>query len=146
MLPVFPSDTRVQIEEIINQIGREVTFYLVETLSGCYSCNLDPFTNTSMDSYCEVCSGQYWIPTYSGWSTTAHVLWGHSEDNDWHTGGIVENGDCMVKFMHSQEAEQVVFSSAYVEVDGRTLNVSKINLRGVPEINRILVTLIEREN
>ena len=145
MLPVFPSDTRIQIEAIINMIGRNVTFYVVETISGCYSCELDPISNTSIDSYCEVCSGQYWIPTYSGWDVKAHVLWGHSEDNEWSTGGIVENGDCMVKFMHTPSGEMIVHSSKFVEVDGRTLNVSKINIRGVPEYNRILVTLRERE-
>lgn len=143
-LPQFPNNTREQIEEIINQIARDVTFYVVESLSGCYSCELDPITNTSIDSYCEICSGEYWIPTYSGWTVSGHVFWG-KEHQGWVTGGQIDGGDCLVKFMHTQAAEDVVHTAEFVIVDGRVMDVDKITLRGVPEINRILVTLKEKE-
>lgn len=144
MLPVFPTNTREQIEYIINQVARDITFYVVETLSGCYSCDLDPKTNTSIDSFCEVCSGEYWIPTYSGWTVSGHVFWGQ-EQRDWVTGGYIDTGDCLVKFMHTQAAEDIVHNAEYVIVDGRELDVNKITLRGSPDVNRILVKLKEKE-
>lgn len=144
-LPPFPANTRQLIEEMISYDGRDVTFYIITTVSGCDSCNLDPLTNTSVDSYCATCSGMYWIPFYSGWTVTAHVTWGRSEDIQWVTGGMIDNGECQVKFMHTDEAERVVFSSQWVDVDGREMDIDRIILRGVPEINRILVKLKEKE-
>jgi hypothetical protein len=87
----------------------------------------------------------YWINTYSGWATTAHVTWGRSEDRDWQTGGMIDNGQCSVKFMHTPEAEEVVHNAEYVIVDDREMDVEKIILRGVPEVNRIIVNLKEKE-
>lgn len=145
MLPLFPSDTRDQIEQIIDMIGRTVTFYGVESLSGCQYCSLDPITDTSTDSYCPVCSGNYWIAVYSGWDVTAHVTWGKTEDKAWMTGGMIDNGDIMVKVMHTPEAEETVLNAEYVVVDGRELDIKNITIRGVPEVNRILVNLKEKE-
>lgn len=144
-LPPFPSNTRDTIENIINMIGRDVTFYTVTSLSGCSLCNLDPVSNTSTDSFCPTCSGDYWIPVYSGWVTTAHVTWGKSEDKEWQTGGMVDNGDVTAKFMHSQVAEEIVHNAKYVVLDDRIMDISNIILRGVPDINRIIVKLKERE-
>lgn len=144
MLPQFPSNTRTIIDAIINQIARPVTFYIVETLSGCFSCELDPITNTSIDSYCEICSGEYWIPTFSAWTVSGHVLWGQ-EQQGWVTGGLLDVGDCLVKFMHTDAAEEIVNNAKHVIVDGREMDVDKVTLRGVKEINRILVKLKEKE-
>jgi hypothetical protein len=61
------------------------------------------------------------------------------------TGGMIDNGDCMVKFMHTAEAEQIVSEAHYVIVDDREMDVKDIILRGVPTVNRILVKLKEKE-
>ncbi len=145
MLPQFPLDTRQTISGIIYMIGRDITFYNVISLSGCYACSLDQISGTSTDSYCPVCSGQYWIPTYSGTRVTAHVTYGSVEDKDWATGGMIDNGDIQVKFMHTPEVEELVQDAKYFVVDGREMNVRNITLRGVPEVNRILVKLKEKE-
>jgi hypothetical protein len=147
MIPAFPTNTRAIITEIINQDGRPVTFNVTASVSGCYNCDLDPISHTSTNSYCPVCSGQYWINTYSGWEVTAHVTWGKSEEKDWQTGGMVDNGECQVKFMHTPEAEEIVHNTEYVVVDDRIMKTipNGIILRGVPEINRIIVKLKEKE-
>jgi hypothetical protein len=145
MLPQFPLDTRETISGIIDMIGREVTFYNVVSLSGCYACSLDPISNTSTDSYCQVCSGAYWIPTYSGTTVKAHVTFGSVEDKDWATGGMVDNGEIQVKFMHTPAVEELVQDAKYFVVDGREMDVRNVTLRGVPEVNRILVKLKEKE-
>ena len=149
MIPTFPSaaQTRAIITEIIQQDGRQVTFNVVASLSGCWNCTLDPISDTSTDSFCPICSGVHWIPTYSGWDTVAHVTWGKSEDKDWQTGGMIDNGDCTVKFMHTPEAEAIVHAAEYVVVDDRIMQTipGGIILRGVPTINRVIVKLREKE-
>ena len=130
---------------MINMDGRQVTFYVVESQSECPICNLDPITQTSTDSFCPVCSGEYWINHYSGWDVTAHVTWGTSENRDWRTGGMIDNGEVSVKFMYSGIYEELVHSSQYVVVDDREMDIKRILLRGIPEVNRIIVVLKEKE-
>ncbi len=72
------------------------------------------------------------------------MFWGQ-EQRDWVTGGYIDTGDCLVKFMHTQAAEDIVHNAEYVIVDGRELDVNKITLRGSPDVNRILVKLKEKE-
>lgn len=146
MLPEFPNWTRDTIEEMIEKDGRLVTFYTVDTLSGCSLCSLDPISNTSTDSFCPQCSGEYWIPTYSGWDVTAHVTWGKMDNMAWETGGMINNGDCTVKYMYTASGEYMAHNAEYVVVDGRQMDIQPgIILRGIPEINRIIVLLKEKE-
>jgi hypothetical protein len=145
MLPQFPLTTRDTIEEIISQIGRDIDFYTVVSVSGCPDCNLNQLTDTSTDSFCETCSGVYWIPTYSGSTMEAHITWGQLDDKSWQTGGMIDNGECTVKVMHDADREEIVNNTEYVVVDGREMDVVNIILRGAPEINRILVKLKEKE-
>lgn len=142
----FPSNSKEIVTAIISQVGRPVTFYNVASVSGCYLCSYDPISDTSTDSFCPVCSGEYWIPTYSGYTVTAKVTWGKSEYDDWVTGGKVENGDCQLTVIHEPEVESTISTSKYVVVDDRQLNLKSIVLRGIaPTYNRILVILKEKE-
>lgn len=145
MLPQFPLDTRATISGIIDMIGRDILFYNVVSISGCYSCSLDVISNTSTDSYCPVCSGNYWIPTYSGTQVKAHITYGTVDDKSWTTGGLVDNGQIEVKFMHTQELEDLVNEAKFFVVDNRELDVKKITPRGAPQTNRIIVQLKEKE-
>jgi hypothetical protein len=145
MLAPFPDNTREQIEEIAGMIWRQVTFYVVDSLTQCPACSLDPITNTSTDSFCVVCSGEYWIPTYSGVTLSGHVTWGASENRAWETGGMLDFGEGTVKVMHTQEIENIIHSSQFVMVDEREMDIKNILLRGVPQINRIIVVLKEKE-
>ncbi len=145
MLPLFPSNTKDLIEEMIMMDGREVTFYTA-TYSGCSDCSLDPVSNTSVDSFCPTCSGEYWIPTYSGWDTIAHVTWGILDNKNWVTGGMLDDGTCTVKFIYSGWMQEIIDNAQYVVVDERVMDVQPgIILRGVPEINRVIVKLKEKE-
>lgn len=144
-LPLFPSNTKDLIEQMILTDGRPVTFYTA-TYSGCPICSLDPISDTSVDSFCPVCSGAYWIPTYSGWDVVAHVTWGTLDNKGWETGGMIDNGECTVKFIYSGYMQDIINEAEYVLVDNRTMDVQPgIILRGVPEINRIIVKLKEKE-
>lgn len=144
MQVVFPSNTRDVIENIINAIGRDVQF-VSSTLSGCSDCSLDPVTNTSTDSFCETCSGQYWIPTYSSNNIKAHVTWKFADLDNWQTGGHVLNGDGTVKVMYSGIYMDIIESSDYLIVDGKVVDIEKVTLLGVPSINRIVLNFKERK-
>lgn len=147
MIISFPSNTENVIADIIDTIGRDVTFY-VATLSGCtYSgCSLDPVTNTSTNSFCPVCSGNYWIKTYSGYTTKAHVTWKFADLNNWDTGGYVFNGDGIIKVVYSGNMLDIIESTDYAVVDNKQVSIEKITLLGVPTLNRIICDFKEREN
>jgi hypothetical protein len=143
---VWPSNTRETINNIINAIGRTVTFYTA-TLSGCTAsgCSLDPVTDESTNSFCPVCSGQYWIPIYSGTDITAHITWKYADRNDWQTGGYVFKGDGIIKVMYSGNNLAIVQSAEYAVLDGKQISLEGITLLGVPTINRVIVDFKEKE-
>lgn len=141
----WPEGTRSTIENIINAIGRNVEF-VTATLSGCTAsgCSLDPVTNTSTNSYCLVCSGVYWIPTYSGYDIKAHVTWKFADEEQFNTGGITFLGDGIVKVMYSGPYMDVINNTDYMVVDGKQVNIQKITLLGVPSVNRIILDFKEK--
>ena len=139
----WPSGTREVIENIIDAIGRNVTFY-TKTVSGCYNCSLDPITNTSTNSFCAVCSGIYWIPTWSGHDIKAHVTWKYSEYDEFHTGGKVFLGDGIIKVMYSGPYMNIIDNTEYVGLDGKQVDIQRVTLLGVPSINRIVLDFKER--
>lgn len=139
----WPSGTREQIEDMIEAIGRNVIFQ-IPTVSGCSLCDLDPITNTSVNSFCPVCSGTYWISTYSGYTVKAHVTWKFADKNDWQTGGYTFVGDGIIKVMYSGVTMSAIDNADYVIVDDKTVNIEKITLLGVPSINRVILDFKER--
>jgi len=53
----FPTGTSDIIEEIINADGRNVSFFIRESVSGCIDCGVNPITNEPLDPFCTTCSG-----------------------------------------------------------------------------------------
>lgn len=144
---IWPTDKELEIVDAIrNAIGRETTWYVVASSVPCSGCNLDPITNTSTDSFCTVCEGEYWIPTYSPTIISGHVTWGYSEQLGWVTGGQLDEGECRVQIKYTPENVTVVDTAKWVVVDDKEMTVVKRILRGVQNINRILVDLIEKES
>lgn len=144
----FPEGTATVIEEIIDNIGRNVMFMQV-TYSGCtYSGDsLDPVTNTSTNSFCPVCSGLYWIPVLSGIEIKAHITWKPSDVLQWESGGQLFTGDCLVKIPYSVDNYTATKNATYIVVDGKKMSKTKkgATLLGVPTINRILMELNEED-
>lgn len=132
------------IDDIRNRIGRDVVFYTT-TISGCAVCSLDPVTNESTDSFCTTCSGVYWIRTFSGVAINAHVTWGSADELAWVTGGQFFDGDCRVQVKYTDTNATVIENTDYVDVDSRKMRIKSVIPRGVPEINRLLVNLVEEE-
>lgn len=145
ILAPYPSNTREQIEEIIGKIGRDVSFYYVYSSQACPDCSLDPITNTSIDSFCHTCSGEYWIPAYSGVTMSAHITWKYDFGLEYPTGGKVLIGDARVKVLYTSERENIIKASSYLVVDNKTMDIEKVTILGAPAVNRIIVDVKERE-
>lgn len=145
---VWPSNTTDIIDDIRDAIGRGVDFYTVASSTPCPVCNLDPVTNTSVDSFCPTCSGLYWIPVYAMCTITGHVTWGNMDIMRWETGGQYFDGDVRVQIKYTPQYLTIVDdaeSSGFVVIDNKTMTIRSRILRGVKAINRILIDLIEKE-
>jgi hypothetical protein len=140
----FPSDTKNVIDAIRTAIGRPVTF-VSESKIPCSACSIDPTTDTSVNVFCLSCSGVGYIITYSGIIISGHVTQGPIDGMQWATGGQYFDGDCRVQIEYTQSNITVVDNATYVVVDNKKFDVRKKILRGIKEINRILVDLIERK-
>lgn len=143
---VWPSSQEISIvDDIRDAIGREITFFVVASSVPCSACSLDPVTNESTNSFCPVCSGVYWIPIYSGVPIQAHITWGKSDQLGWVTGGEMWEGDCRVQIKYTPYNVTVVDSSKHVEVDGKGMEILSRTYRGVQQLNRIILGLLERD-
>ena len=141
---LWPDDTVDVIDAIRAAIGR--TIYIYTTVSGipCSGCLLDPMTGLSTDPFCGSCDGEYWTQTASGVAITAHVRPGNVDTPIWSTGGFVVEGDVQVQIKHTPTNLDYVDNAQYYVVDNKRYIAKKLSLRGVPEINRIVVTLDEQ--
>ena len=141
----FPEDTEATIDSIRDAIGRPTEWHTV-TLSGCSICELDPINNTSTDSFCSVCSGAYWLPSYTVNVISGHVTWGYSEQLGWVTGGQLAEGECRVQIKYTVANLDIIENAEKIFVDGKEMQMEKKTLRGVKNINRILIDLNEKES
>lgn len=143
----WPSNTVQKIDAIRDAIGRDIVAYVPISGVPCteVGCELDPMTNLSTNQFCPICGGNYWLATVSGYVMNAHVR--HKiDDLPYRTaGGIVFDGDAIIQVKYTTENMLAVDTADYFEVDGKEFIKEKYSLRGVPEVNRIVVTLKERE-
>ena len=139
---LFP-DTVEVIDAIRSGIGRDVIFYS-GIITTCSACSLDPVTNTSTNPFCLPCGGEHYITVFTGITLTGHITWGSSDSVGWVTGGQMMEGDCRVQIKYTVLNEDIVNDTEYLVVDGKTMEIKKRIMRGVKQLNRILLELIER--
>lgn len=147
----WPTNTGTITDQIRNAIGRDITVnYKVP--SGYWTacpeptCTLNPKTGLSTDQFCQTCNGEYWLNTTSGISIKSHVTWKEGDIPMWYPGGRVFEGDCLVQMKYTIANVGYVASSTSFIVDGRELEKKSVIYRGVPDVNRILVTLEQQDN
>jgi hypothetical protein len=142
----FPEDTESTIDAIMDAIGRDI-YFVSATLSGCSAsgCYLDPVTDTSTNSFCPTCSGMYWLSTYTQNAINAHITWAGSDIMGWVAGGQYYDGDCRVQVKYTDANLSTIEGAEYVLVDDKTMTIRSKTLRGVQNINRIILDLIEKE-
>ena len=142
---VWPEDTTETIDAIRGAIGRNVTFVVTVSSISCHVCELDPVTSTSMNQFCVYCSGLYYTPVYSGYVISGHVTWAGADIMGWVAGGQYFDGDCRVQIKHTATNLNIVDNTEYVEIDNKVLTIKSKILRGVQNLNRIILDLIEKE-
>lgn len=135
------------IDEIRHAIGRDIVINIPITGIACdnASDSLDPVTNLSTNQFCPTCHGTYWLNTTSGITVSAHVTWKPSEIVGWYPGGQIVEGDCLIQIKYTVSSYAWATEAENFIVDGRTLKRRSITLRGVPELNRVLIALDEQE-
>jgi len=140
MIITFPTNTKEIIDAIREAIGRDVTFQTkVETECTYSGCNIDPITNTSINSFCPVCSGVGYTSTLDEDVMKAHIFWKPEGFLNWVTAGQYFTGDCAVQIEYTEDIYEMVSAADYVVVDGKRLRMKSRDPRGVPALNRILL-------
>lgn len=148
---VFPEGSKDAIDKIRVTVGRLVTINVLAGRVGCTGCSLDPVTDHSTDSFCEICDGLYWINTYSGYTVIGHVRWQGADMNMYHAGGIIPYGDCKVTITYNDTNLEHVKESESWYVDDKTLYMEDFILKGIRgpneehEPSRIQVVLKQEE-
>jgi hypothetical protein len=134
---------RETIDEIRAAIGRDILINVKVSGIGCSGCSLDPITNTSTNSFCTICGGEYWLETTSGYTTSGHIRWRSSEQPTLQAGGKLPEGDCQVTIAYTTNNLAAVDNISDVIVDGRRMSLKYYRLKGVKQPNRIALTLLE---
>src|SRR3990172_1997576 len=146
MTIVWPDNTADITDEIRDAIGRDITIY--RTVSG-IPCpdptdSLDPVTNLSTNQFCPTCSGVYWINTASGLVVTAHIIDKALNTPLWQAGGFIVEGDITAQIKYTVASIDAVENSSHFVVDEKEFIMKSFLLRGVPIINRIIISLLKR--
>lgn len=147
MIVAFPSDYSDQIDQIRNTYGRNITINIPVSGIACTEpgCDLDPVTGFSTDQFCDVCEGDYWLNTVSGYLVKARILYKGVGTPLWNPQGFVPDGDVQVRIAHSDTHLGYVETAETFEVDDKTYILKDYDLRGIPDPNRIVVALVQKE-
>lgn len=143
----WPDNTTDIIDDIRDAIGRNVTIYTTVSGIACTvsGCSLDPVTNLSTNQFCETCGGEYWLSTTSGVTVLAHVRMRNVDIPVWTVGGFIVDGDAQVQVKYTEATLAAIEGAEYYDVDGKQFLQKDLSFRGVPAVNRIVVTLVEKE-
>lgn len=143
----WPDNTVDVIDDIRDAIGRDITIYTTVSGIPCpvSGCSLDPVTNLSVNQFCDTCGGDYWLSTTSGVAVLAHVNMKNVDVPVWTVGGFIVDGDARIQVKYTQAILEAVEGADYYDVDGKQFIQKDLSFRGVPEVNRIVITLVEKE-
>lgn len=141
----WPDNTADIIDDIRDAIGRNITILVTVSGVACYACSLNPVSNLSTNPFCPVCGGTYWRNTTSGYVVLAHVAIGEI-DLPWRTvGGYLQKGEAVAQIKYTPQNLYAVEHAEHYLVDGKLYSQDDISYRGVPTINRMVITLTEQE-
>lgn len=141
----WPDNTKEVINSIREATGRPVIVTLIDSVSGCHLCSLDPINNASTNALCSGCDGNYWIPTIADYQVHGHIRWWPFDEPHPMTGGVVYEGDCTATIRYTSQNLSRIQQADYFTVDGKKMVLHKYLLRGKQDINRIRLLLKEEE-
>lgn len=147
MITAFPSNYADQIDEIRELYGRDITINVVVSGIPCTNPDdsLDPVTGLSTNQFCDVCGGKYWTNTVSGYVTKARILYKGVGTPVWNPHGFIFDGDAQIRIKYTVENFGHVQNSDTFTVDDKDYILKSYDLRGIPDPNRIVIALIEKE-
>src|SRR3990172_3967597 len=136
----FPVTKTIK-DSIRQAIGQTATFVFEGTPSGCSVCYAsgyyDPVNETSLNPFCYVCSGTYWLPIETSSGVVAHVRWSVGDESDFGIAGDVPVGMCSITIDIDSIPEQNIVKIKEIRVDSRVLEVFRITRRGIPSRDRL---------
>lgn len=144
MTIVFPS-TKTTKDDIRNAIGVTATFVFGGVEEACPDCSvsgyLDLANQTSLNSFCPICSGAYYIVHEVASGIMAHVRWGYGDQSDHGIAGEILAGICTVTI--ASDSITNISNIKEVRVDGKKLEVKSHIYRGAHSRDRIRFTCQE---
>lgn len=143
MLGLYFPNTVDTKDEIRSTIQRSIVINVAVEGTPCPVCDLDPITNTSTNSFCDTCSGVYWLNTTSGYTTSGHVKWVGADQPLYTPGGIIDVGNCIVTIKYTNDNLTAVENSDSFIVDNKDMYLKTFVTKGVQELDRIRVILKE---
>lgn len=141
---VFPSaaHTTAVFDGFHNTIGFPILFQVPHTVA---SSGINPISGDSIDSFNPANRGTGKEVVYSGITVSGRVIAKPSDRQAWRTGGIVFEGDYMLRIKYTEENLQMVYDAEYMVADGKQFERHAVYIRGIPERNRILIDTVERK-
>jgi len=135
------------IDGIRNAIGREIILNVKISGIPCpdITDSLDPITNLSVNQFCPTCFGEYWLEDILPITVTGVITWKGADTPMWSPGGFVFDGDCLIQIKYTASGISNVENAESFVVDNKVMIKKDVTLRGVPQVNRILVTLVQKE-
>jgi len=134
----FP-DTKDTKDAIRLVIGRDIDF-IFKSFTECSTCSglgyYDEVNQSSLNSFCPVCSGMYWIASESIVTVNSHVRWRAADEPQREVGGETVMGDCIITIASDALTSSQLDNIQEIRVDERNLVPMRIIPRGVPNIDR----------
>lgn len=136
----FP-ETKTVKDLIRDAIGQTVTFTIRGNVSACSVCSganlYDSVNEVSLDPFCDVCSGMYWITQDTTSGVVAHVRWRSGDESDFGIAGETLIGDCSITVSVDDLPDSQIVKVKGVIADNRKLEIFRTIERGVPSRDRI---------
>jgi len=142
----FP-ETKTTKDAIRSAIGQLVTFVIQGQGTACPTCSgldyYDSVNNLSLNQFCPVCSGAYWLTGDISVDVRAHVRWNTGDESDFGVAGATLAGVCSITIASDALSETQVATIKEVRADDRILKIYRATQRGVPTRDRIRFILRE---
>lgn len=125
--------------DIIDTVGRDVTFEYVASTGICPVCS-------GTNPFCGTCNGNPTYDTLATLTVTAAIYWKIStvpETKKYRPEGQYIEGDCQLKVPLDSITSEVLDKTRRVTVDGKYCTIKGYYIKGSPETNRYQIVLNE---
>jgi len=146
MTITFPTTKTIK-DSIRSAIGQEVTFVIQGDPVACPVCSgldlYDGVNETSLDPFCGICEGAYFLTTDISSGIVSHVRWRNADQPDMGQTGETFVGDCYITIDIDALTEAQLTKVKEVRVDDRRLQIYRTMKRGAPSRDRVRFTCRE---